>query len=115
MADQLPTSDQSKVAGTIQAGSINTNDEKRDKHLRAKDFFDVATYPTITFESTEIADVDTAAVARMVAGLGRDFSRPEVMASFRSTPRIAADQMVDLVVEALRSSAPTDPPQRGSR
>jgi AcrR family transcriptional regulator len=62
----------------------------------------------------EIADVDTAAVARMVAGLGRDFSRPEVMGSFRSSPSVAADQMVALVVDALRSSAPTTAPREGS-
>jgi len=41
--------------------------------------------------------------------------RPEVMGSFRTSPRVAADQMVDLVVDALRRSATTDPPQRGSR
>ncbi len=46
------------VEGTIQATSINTNNEKRDKHLRAEDFFDVAKYPTITFKSTKVTDVD---------------------------------------------------------
>ena len=69
----------------------------------------------IAVDRGEIGDVDTTAVARMVAGLGRDFARPEVMGSFRTSPRVAADQMVDLVVDALRRSAPTDPPQRGSR
>ena len=69
----------------------------------------------IAVDRGEIGDVDTTAVARMVAGLGRDFARPEVMGSFRTSPRVAADQMVDLVVDALRRSATTDPPQRGSR
>src|SRR5947209_20469951 len=39
----------------IQAASISTSNEKRDHHLRtAPDFFDVAKYPTITFESTRL-------------------------------------------------------------
>ncbi|MBL1379131.1 YceI family protein [Zobellella iuensis] len=37
---------------TIQAESIDTNHEDRDKHLRSPDFFDVRQYPTLSFEST---------------------------------------------------------------
>lgn len=40
------------VEAVIQATSISTGDAKRDDHLRAPDFFDVAKYPTITFKST---------------------------------------------------------------
>jgi len=35
-------------------GSIDTGNKDRDEHLRSEDFFDVATYPTIRFKSTEI-------------------------------------------------------------
>lgn len=37
---------------TADVNSINTNSEGRDKHLKSPDFFDAATYPTITFKST---------------------------------------------------------------
>lgn len=39
---------------TIDVASINTNVEMRDNHLRSADFFEVETYPTMTFESTKI-------------------------------------------------------------
>jgi polyisoprenoid-binding protein YceI len=45
----------SNVDVTIQATSIDTANENRDKHLRSADFFDVEKYPTITFKSTKVA------------------------------------------------------------
>ncbi len=47
----------SKVRGTIQAASIDTNEPRRDDHLRSADFFDVENYATIEFESTRIEHV----------------------------------------------------------
>lgn len=44
----------SSAAVEIDATTIDTRDEKRDEHLRAADFFDVAQYPTITFRSTRV-------------------------------------------------------------
>ncbi len=46
------------VRGTIEAASINTNNAKRDKHLRSGDFFDVEKYPTLSFESTGVKKVN---------------------------------------------------------
>ncbi len=45
-----------KARAVIQAASIDTRVEKRDHHLRSKDFFEVETYPTLTFTSTEVTD-----------------------------------------------------------
>jgi polyisoprenoid-binding protein YceI len=39
---------------TIEAASINTRIQRRDDHLRGKDFFDVATYPQITLVSKKV-------------------------------------------------------------
>jgi polyisoprenoid-binding protein YceI len=44
----------STVELKINAASLNTAHPGRDKHLRSADFFDVETYPEITFRSTRI-------------------------------------------------------------
>jgi polyisoprenoid-binding protein YceI len=43
---------------TIQAASIDTRNADRDAHLRSNDFFDMETYPEITFASTAVEQVD---------------------------------------------------------
>lgn len=43
-----------KVAFFIDAKSIDTAQQTRDKHLRSEDFFDVARYPKITFVSSKL-------------------------------------------------------------
>ena len=59
----------------------------------------------LAVERGEIDDVDTAAVARVIAGLGNDFTGPEVMAALRSSPKEAADAVVELVLRGLRARA----------
>jgi polyisoprenoid-binding protein YceI len=44
----------SRVDVTIQARSMDTAEPDRDKHLRSADFFEVDTYPTLTFSSTSV-------------------------------------------------------------
>ncbi len=43
-----------KVNATIDAKTVNTGEDKRDEHLRGKDFFDTEKFPDITFKSTGI-------------------------------------------------------------
>ncbi|MEW6055520.1 MAG: YceI family protein [Bdellovibrionota bacterium] len=47
-----------KTLVTIDPASIDTNDKKRDDHLRNPDFFDVKKFKEITFKSTKVTDVD---------------------------------------------------------
>jgi len=52
--------DTAKTKGevTIDAASINTGNAARDKHLRGADFFEVEKFPTITFKSTAVKEVE---------------------------------------------------------
>ncbi|MGF1508351.1 MAG: YceI family protein [Myxococcota bacterium] len=47
-----PTKGSVKV--TVNLASVNTNEKKRDDHLRSEDFFNVEKYPTMTFVSSEV-------------------------------------------------------------
>lgn len=42
------------ITGKVQAGSIDTNSEKRDADLKSPNFFDVANNPEITFTSKKV-------------------------------------------------------------
>jgi polyisoprenoid-binding protein YceI len=44
----------SSIKATIEVGTIDTGIEARDTHLRKEEYFNVDTYPTITFVSTQI-------------------------------------------------------------
>ena len=50
----IVTGDAPTATATIDLNSINTRDENRDAHLRSGDFFEVDTYPSMTFKSTGI-------------------------------------------------------------
>ncbi|MDD5262833.1 MAG: YceI family protein [Methylacidiphilales bacterium] len=47
--------DKSSVKVVAQAASVDTANDMRNKHLCSPDFFDVAKYPTLSFESTHVA------------------------------------------------------------
>ncbi len=44
----------SSVEVEIKTGSIQTNQEQRDEHLKSADFFEVEKYPVMTFKSTAV-------------------------------------------------------------
>jgi polyisoprenoid-binding protein YceI len=44
----------SKVQVEVDTASVNSNHAERDKHLRSKEFLDVADFPKATFESTSV-------------------------------------------------------------
>jgi polyisoprenoid-binding protein YceI len=44
----------SSVTATIDLTSIDTGNQQRDDHIRSADFFEVETYPTMTYRSTSV-------------------------------------------------------------
>jgi polyisoprenoid-binding protein YceI len=56
----IDTSDPSKSAFSlsIKSESVDTNNSKRDDHLRSPDFFNVKQFPTISFTSTSVKPID---------------------------------------------------------
>jgi polyisoprenoid-binding protein YceI len=42
------------VSVEVKTASVNTENEKRDAHLRSPDFFDVEKFPAMTFRSTKV-------------------------------------------------------------
>ncbi len=52
-------------------------------------------------EAGEIGKVDIAAVAHVIAGLGRTFAKPDMISAIRSTPTEAANEVLDLLLAGL--------------
>jgi polyisoprenoid-binding protein YceI len=50
--------EKSSFALSIPIESIDTNNVKRDEHLRAPDYFNVKQFPTMSFQSTKVKVVD---------------------------------------------------------
>ena len=49
----------------------------------------------------QIAPVDTASVAHVLGGLGREFSRPDVAEIVQSSPKETADAVSELILQGL--------------
>ncbi len=59
------------LTGNIEAASINTENEKRDTHLKSVDFFEVTKYPNLTFKLDKISD-DSAFGKLTIHGITKD-------------------------------------------
>jgi K(+)-stimulated pyrophosphate-energized sodium pump len=54
----------SKIDIAIDAASINTNNSKRDEHLKAEGYFNVEAYPTINFVADKIEKTENGYLAK---------------------------------------------------
>jgi len=83
---------------TIEAASIDTDNERRDDHLRSADFFEAEKYPTIRFVSRRVEKKGESLT--LVGDLTiRDVTR-EVAIPFELTGPVAAGNRKSIGVEA---------------
>jgi polyisoprenoid-binding protein YceI len=60
----------------VDANSIDTQNKRRDKHLRSDDFFDVSAYPTFSFTASEVTPAPDGTLNMTGALRIRDRSHP---------------------------------------
>lgn len=58
----------------------------------------------LAVEQNDIDPIDTSAVARVMAGLALDLSRPDVMPTLRSSPTQAASSILEIMLLGMRSA-----------
>lgn len=91
---------ESTVEATIDLASIDTANDQRDEHLRSADYFEVSTYPSMTYRSTGIrqngdgfvldGELTLKGVTRQVPlalevqGFGADYFRPDPQSGARA-------------------------------
>ena len=52
----------------------------------------------------QIRSVDTVALAHVLGGLGREFSRPDVLPQIAASPKATADSVSEIILRGLASS-----------
>jgi len=72
---------------SVDANSIDTDIEARDNHLRKAEYFDVKTYPKLTFKSTKITKTNKDGYLYMFGNLTIKGVTKEVKFPFTATPK----------------------------
>lgn len=77
LSSALELDETGSMTGTVSVtvSSLTTDNEKVTSHLKSKDFFDVAVYPTATFTLTEIVD-GKASGSMTIRGITKAISFP---------------------------------------
>ncbi len=80
----------SHVSARIAVASVNTNNERRNEHIKTADFFDAGVHPDITFESTavrEIGDGNLIATGDLtIKGVTRQVEMPITLLGIQDIP-----------------------------
>ena len=93
------------VVFTLVADSLDTNSKARDRHVKSKDFLDVANFPTITFRSTKVRLLDekTAEVTGdlTMRGVTKEEVFTATLIRLGPSPFNAADTIAGFSVEGV--------------
>lgn len=68
-----------KVSASIEVESVDTQEQRRDKHLRSADFFDVANFPHMTFVADNIQTTATGEYTAAGRLTIKNITRPIVL------------------------------------
>jgi polyisoprenoid-binding protein YceI len=71
---------------SVNAASIDTDNNKRDKHLRKSEYFDVEKYPLISFVSTKVTQSSSAGRFFVIGNLTIKGVTKVVQFGFSATP-----------------------------
>lgn len=85
---------------TVQVKSINTAVDARDEHLRSADFFEVETYPEMTFKSTKIEKTANADQYKLYGQLTIKGVTKDVVADLYYGGKAESDQGVKIGLKA---------------
>jgi polyisoprenoid-binding protein YceI len=76
----------SNIDVTVQVNTIDTDNERRDKHLKNDDFFDAEKYPVIRISSTKIEGTTTASTYMFTGKLTIKDVTKEIRFPFTAVP-----------------------------
>ena len=83
--------EKSSVAYTLKTASIDTDDERRDGHLRSPDFFDAEKFPEISFKSSKVVakgqDRYDVTGTFTMHGVSKEITVPVAFLGFAKTQR----------------------------
>ncbi|MEL6865777.1 MAG: YceI family protein [Bacteroidota bacterium] len=80
----------------VDANTVNTDNKKRDDHLRKDDFFHVEKYPTICFQSQEIKQSDTGFTTKgalTMHGVSKEVEIPFTFENNQFTGQLTVDRL----------------------
>jgi polyisoprenoid-binding protein YceI len=85
-----------RISLTIDAASLDTGIEMRDKHLRSPDFFDIERFPTIAFQSVSVESAGRGATVMgrlTLHGVTREIAVP-VDVQITETALVASGEFI---------------------